>query len=300
MRNLDLACLRLFVLTVEKGGLGRAAEAVGRSQPAASLQLKRPEEEVGEPLLRRQGRHLVLTPAGEDFLPAARQIVEMHDAALARRLTTRLSGPVRLGIAQDLADAMLTHVLAEFSRNHPTLELLLRTDKMGELIEATRNGELDLALVFEPDPGAGTGEVIGRLPMCWVGRRGDIPQPGGEVRLVAFDGACCFNRAAEQALAGEGRAWRRSFTSASLASQWTAIRAGLGIGIRTPLGLPHDLGPIVPAAALPALPAVSLRLLRRPGLTSRAGQDLATLLRMRCQTLSMTGAARTVGAASDR
>lgn len=290
MRNLDLACLRLFVLTVETGGLGRAAAAVGRSQPAASLQMKRLEEEIGEPLLRRDGRQLALTPAGEDFLPTARQIVELHDAALARRAATRLSGPVRLGIAQDLADAMLTGVLADFARQHPTLELLLRTDKMGELTEATHSGALDLALIFEPDTGAMTEDRIGHLPMCWVGRRGDVPRPGETLRLVAFDGACCFNRAAEQALADAGTHWRRSFTSASLASQWTAIRAGLGIGIRTPLGLPADLGPLPAGATLPALPAVALRLLRRPGLTGRAGQDLAAMLQSHCQRFSSVNA----------
>lgn len=282
MKNLDLACLRLFVLTVEKGGLGHAAIAVGRSQPAASLQLKRLEEEVGEPLLQRSGRKLALTPAGEDFLPTARQILDLHDAALARRAKTRLSGPLRLGIAQDVADALLTPVLAEFARHHPTLDLLLRTDKMGELKEAVAMGALDLAIIFEPDPEAQIGEPIGRLPMSWIGRRGPL-RIDDPLRLVAFDGACCFNRMAEQVLNAEGRTWRRTFTSASLASQWTAIRAGMGIGIRTPLGLPPDLAPIDSGSELPVLPSVELFLLRRPGLESRASRNLEKILVEECR-----------------
>ncbi len=285
MKNLDLACLRLFVLTVDMGGLGRAAAAVGRSQPAASLQLKRLEDEVGEPLLRRSGRHLTLTPAGEDFLPTARQILELHDAALARRAQTRLSGPVRLGLAQDLADAMLTPVLAEFARNHPTLELLLRTDKMGELTEAVREGSLDLAIIFEPDETTRGGDIIGHLPISWIGRRGEVVRREETIRLVAFDGACCFNRTAEQVLNEHGLPWRRTFTSASLASQWTAIRAGLGLGIRTPLGLPPDLAPIEPSSGLPSLPSIALRLLRRPNLEGRASRDLNALLIEHCRRM---------------
>jgi DNA-binding transcriptional LysR family regulator len=149
---------------------------------------------------------------------------------------------------------------------------------MGELTEAVKTGNLDLALVFEP-PGVSTdGDAIANLPICWIGRRGDTWLNNDTLRIVAFDGACCFNRAAENALERTERRWRRTFTSASLASQWAAIRAGLGVGVRTEIGLPSDLAPIAKASALPDLGTIELRLLRRSGALGRPVKDLEALL----------------------
>ncbi len=279
MRNLDIAVLRTFVLTVDRGGLGRAAEAVGRSQPAASLQLRRLEDEVGRPLLRRKGRRLELTEAGAALLPLARQLIEMHDGMVAAIARPSLNGQVRLGVAQDLADSLLTATLAPLTRAHPALDLLVRTDKTSELSAALAAGELDIALVFDDGDAEGPGEVLARLPMRWIGRRTDMARIADPVRLVAFEGSCAFNRAAEAALAEAGRPWRRVFTSASLSSQWSAIRAGLGIGVRTPLGLPDDLTPLPARLAPCPLPSVSVRLLRRPG-ASPAADHLVGLLRL--------------------
>lgn len=280
MRNLDIACLRTFVLTVDRGGLGRAAEAVGRSQPAASLQLKRIEDEVGRPLLRRKGRGLEMTGAGEAFLPMARRLLEMHDELMATVTSQSLSGVVRLGIAQDLADDLLTATLTPLTRTHPALDLLVRTDKMAELTSALAAGDLDIALVFDrSDTGQGRDDVLARLPMRWIGRRGDQGRLPDPLRLVAFEGTCCFNLAAQEALEQAERPWRRVFTSANLSSQWSAIRSGLGIGVRTALGLPNDLAPL-PARLEPCpLPEVSVRLLRRAGASHAAADHLAGLLR---------------------
>lgn len=290
-RNLDIACLRLFTLIVERGGLGKAAAAVGRSQPAASLQIKRLEEEFGEPLFQRDGRGLALTKAGFELLPAARGIVQLHDLALAGRIKSKLTGVVRLGIAQDLADSVLTPILAEFANNHPSVELLVRTDRMLELIEAIRNDALDLALVFDTSDDKLAGERIAQLPMRWIGRHSETAVHAQSLALVAFDGACCFNRAAEIALSQAGRSWRRTFTSSSLASQWAAIRAGLGIGVRTALSLPADLQTLDESYELPDLPLVALCMLSRLGEVNPAVKYLTDKLRTSCREIVLNIAA---------
>ena len=66
--NLDMDVLRTFVTGFELGSFARAAERLGRSQSAVSTQLRRLEEQVGQQLVRKSGRGLGLTTAGENLL----------------------------------------------------------------------------------------------------------------------------------------------------------------------------------------------------------------------------------------
>jgi DNA-binding transcriptional LysR family regulator len=270
MEHLDLGCLRTFVLTVDLGSLGRAAASVGRSQSAASLQVKRLEAQLGQKLLKRNGRGLVPTPPGAALLGKARSLLELHDETLQLRTGDHISGEVRLGIAQDLADGCLTPALGRFARAHPDVHLLVRSDKTSDLIAATRSADLDLCLVFETPDKPGRGTPVAEVPMVWLGPRDSALHVPTNVPLVVFDGACCFNAAATQALKQARRASRIAFTSANLASQWAAIASGLGIGVRTRIGVPQALRPLTRRDGLPALPNVAIRLHRSRNRRSRA------------------------------
>ena len=74
-----MALVRAFLTVVEAGGVTRAAIALGMSQAAASQQIKRLEEALDCRLFVRQGRGLVLAPAGERLLEQARRLVAMND-----------------------------------------------------------------------------------------------------------------------------------------------------------------------------------------------------------------------------
>jgi DNA-binding transcriptional LysR family regulator len=73
LANLDMDILRTLVTAMDHGGFAKAAERLGRSQSAVSLQIRRLEEAVGRPLFRRQGRGLALTAPVTSFsaTPAA-------------------------------------------------------------------------------------------------------------------------------------------------------------------------------------------------------------------------------------
>ena len=80
--NLDMDALRSFVLGLELGSFSKAAERVGRSASAVSEQMARLEAQAGKPLLRKQGRGLVPTDAGETMLGYARRLLELDDEAV--------------------------------------------------------------------------------------------------------------------------------------------------------------------------------------------------------------------------
>jgi DNA-binding transcriptional LysR family regulator len=72
--NLDMDVLRTLVTAQQLGSFNRAAHHIGRSQSAVSQQIRKLEEQVGEPLFHKQGRHMLLTEAGEVVLAYARRV----------------------------------------------------------------------------------------------------------------------------------------------------------------------------------------------------------------------------------
>ena len=117
----DLDVLRSFVAGVELGSFGRAADRLGRSTSAVSAQLKKLEEQAGVPLLRKAGRGLALTDAGETMLAYARRLLELNDQASVAVRGTRLQGRVRLGLQEDFGEILLPQVLGQFARAHPQM-----------------------------------------------------------------------------------------------------------------------------------------------------------------------------------
>src|SRR5215469_14148226 len=71
-RDVDTAALRCFVTAVRAGSMGRAAEVLGRTQPAISQQVRRLEDILDCSLLRRSASGVAVTPEGEAFLAARR------------------------------------------------------------------------------------------------------------------------------------------------------------------------------------------------------------------------------------
>ena len=95
---LDLELLRSFVSVVEAGGFTRAGERVHRTQSTVSQQIKRLEDDIGQPLLIRNGKDVTPTEAGEKLLSYARRLLSLlrHPAEMARRAAMIFSTKSRL------------------------------------------------------------------------------------------------------------------------------------------------------------------------------------------------------------
>ena len=75
--TLELDVLRTFVAGVELGSFARAADRLGRSTSAVSAQLKKIEQQLETPVLRKAGRGMALTPAGETLLAYALSLIHI-------------------------------------------------------------------------------------------------------------------------------------------------------------------------------------------------------------------------------
>jgi DNA-binding transcriptional LysR family regulator len=280
--NLDMDVLRTFVAGFELGSFARAAQRVGRSQSAVSTQLRKLEEQVGVPLVRKSGRGLALTPAGESFLGYARRLLELNDEAVDRVRGADVEGWVRLGLPQDFAEGGLPAVLGRFSRAHPRVRVEVQVDRSVVLADRTMKGELDIALAWGDGGGAPHARRVAEVPGRWIGRPGwpGVRALGGEpLPFAAFAPPCTFRTAAIEALDAAGLPWRLVFTTPSLAGLWAAAEGGLGITVRSAIRLPPGLAVLDPAAAgLPALPAAALSLVQADAEPPAAAARLADIL----------------------
>lgn len=266
----DLDVLRTFVTGVDMGSFAKAADRLGRSTSAVSAQLKKLEDQLGMPVLRKEGRGMTTTPAGESLLGYARRLLELNDEAASAVRGAELAGVVRLGIQQDFGEQMLTEVLGRYTRVHPQVRIEARVARNSELMELLGSGKLDLALAWDGGVGGAVSPhavTVGRLPMRWIG-------PADDTRLALADGAahqplplammdapCIMRSAATRALDHAGIPWRIAFTSPGLSGVWAAAAAGLGLTVRTDMGLPPSLR-VLDDPRLPPLPEVGLLLHR--------------------------------------
>jgi len=265
----DLDVLRTFVTGVDMGSFAKAADRLGRSTSAVSAQLKKLEDQLGMPVLRKEGRGMTTTPAGESLLGYARRLLELNDEAANAVRGAELAGSVRLGIQQDFGEQMLTEVLGRYTRVHPQVRIEARVARNSELMELLEGGKLDLALAWDNGAAAPLAVDVGRLPMRWIGPADETRlaldgTTGEPLPLVMMDAPCIMRSAAIRALDQAGIAWRIAFTSPGLSGVWAAAAAGLGLTVRTELGLPSSLRVLDAhdAAWLPPLPEVGLRLHR--------------------------------------
>lgn len=280
-RHLDIDLLRTFAAIAETQTLGRAAARIGRTQAAVSMQVKKLEDMLNQPLLNRTGRGVVLTLHGERLLGHARTILRHHDAAMADISGAGLSGTIRFGCPDDYAAAFLPAILRDFAGRHPQVFVEVFCAPTPRLLERIRQHALDLALTSVPETDV-KAEVVRQEPLVWVG------QPGGEagartpLQLALSDPDTLDHRAACAALEAAGRPYRLAYASGSISGLLAVVRSGQAIAVLTQAAVPADLRILGAAESLPPLPAVGLTvvcdLARPPALVVEFATHLRAIL----------------------
>jgi len=237
---LDLELLRSFVSVVDSGGFTRAGERVHRTQSTVSQQIKRLEDDIGQPLLNRTGKDVTPTEAGERLLSYARRLLSLAEEARDVLAGPSQEGAVRLGIPEDFAAYRLTKLLASFSRSRPGLRLDVRVDQSTHLRRDLERGELDLAL-FKRSAGEKGGIAVWPERVHWVtSKTHPIDAEIRSVPLIGFPTGCLYRSRAIHAIESAGRAWHMAYTSSSLTGIQAAVAAGLGLSILSEIAIQAD------------------------------------------------------------
>lgn len=255
--DLDIDLLRAFLTVAETRSFTRAAERLGRSQPAVSLQIRRLEDRLGSPLIDRTGKTAALTTEGAALLPQARRLLSLNDEIVAGLGDGDLEGEVRFGAPEDIATLHLPTILGGFARSHPRIRLSVTCDFTANLLDQMSRGLLDLALIKREPVGPEVGARVWSEPLVWVALDESFatlkPLP-----LIIAPAPDIYRKRALAALQAADIDIRPAFTSPSLAGQLAALRAGLGVSVLPAAMVPRDL--TVLGEPLPVLPDTEIAL----------------------------------------
>jgi DNA-binding transcriptional LysR family regulator len=225
---LENVWLKTFVAVADCGNFTEAAEAVGLTQSAVSMQIKRLEEAVNASLFERTSRGAKLTTAGERLLPNARRILNMLAETVEMLGTRALKGSVRIGIPEEYGYAVLTGALGTFAKLHPGVDVTVRYAPSSEQLGAIRSGKLDLAIVFEWE-NYSEAEVLMSDPTVWVtsdlhGTHEETPLP-----IAVYENSAWCRDFAIRSLEPRNIAYRIAYTSQTSGGLKLAVASGLAI-----------------------------------------------------------------------
>lgn len=186
---MDLRALRYFIETVRHNSFTQAADSLCVTQSTVSKMIRQLEDEVGQPLLLREGRQLRLTDAGRVVFGRGQQALGVvHE--LTRELgdlTSLARGELTVGLPP-MANLLFSPVVKAFRERHPGISLNLM-ESGGQVIEQkVAGGELEIGVTLLPaDPTLGlAARSFGRFPIHVVGTR-EAPWAAGQtVDLAAL------------------------------------------------------------------------------------------------------------------
>ncbi len=230
MENLDSDLLRTFVAVTQAGSVTEGAARIHRSQSATSIQIKRLESVLGQPVFERHGRGVVLTETGRRLLPIATDVTTRLDATLATLTKGPVTGKIRLGIPDDHGRERLARIIADFSKERPGIDLDIICALSSGFPDMLQRGDLDLA-IYEVEAQSAGEELLIEDPTCWISS-GERDFLDAETLPVAlFDDACWWRDAAIASLEARGRPYRVVYSSQSVLGVLAAVQAGIAVGL---------------------------------------------------------------------
>lgn len=276
-RQLDPDLLRSFLAIAGTGSYRAAADRVGRTPSALSMQIQRLEEIVGERLFTRDRPPVRLTGPGEKMMGYARRLLALQDETLAAFDHRAPTGRVRLGIPDDYASGILKPILVRLAADYPRLEIEITCAQSSALIPQLQDGHLDLALITHT-PGRPRGKLVRREPLVWAAGPGADLAPDRPLPLAVFQPDCRARTLVTRALDRMKRSYRIAYSSPNLAGLLAVTEAGLAVAALPRSSTPPHLRMLTAQDGFPALPLLDLCLLRNPAAKSRAADALAACI----------------------
>ena len=150
---MELYPLQVFLTVATEKSFSRAAEKLLRTQPAISLALQRLEQELGEKLIDRSGKDLILTDAGRTVIDYARRFQSLQqelDNSLAE-LRDNSAGRLTIGANESTTLYLLRHI-ERYRELYPKVKVQVRRSLSSKIPNELLDGNLELG-VISYDPG---------------------------------------------------------------------------------------------------------------------------------------------------
>jgi DNA-binding transcriptional LysR family regulator len=240
---MDTRQLAAFCAVVELNSFSLAAERLGVTQPAVSLQVRALEKRLGSQLLDRSGRRVEPTEAGRRLYRGAQRLLQLEEQLLGEigaEADGELAGDLSIGASTGPAAIVVPLLLCEFQRVYPEVRVSLEVHDTQTVVDRVADRELELGIVgaarrhrsvrFEPFM---RDEVILACPPGhrFAGRTVAVDELRGESLIVMQAGAG-VRQVVEDALKPLGTKLRSLDVRLELGLQESvrsAVRAGYGV-----------------------------------------------------------------------
>lgn len=146
---MELKRLHTFLTLCEIKNFTKTAEYLHYAQSNVSNQIQQLEQELGVKLFERMGKHITLTPEGEELIVYARQMINLS-AALKRKFTDKKDyGRITIGASESLCIYRLPEIIRAYQIDHPNTELYLNVLDTSDFIPLLTNNEIDIGFTLD-------------------------------------------------------------------------------------------------------------------------------------------------------
>jgi molybdate transport repressor ModE-like protein len=239
--RIDLRQLEMLEAIDRLGTLTRAAEHLHVTQPAISSQMRKLEEQVGVPLLEREGRGVRLTDAGQSVAQHARRIGNALDDLREdlRQYKDIDKGLLRVAVVST-ANYFIPEDIAVFRAAHPGVEINLSVANRDTILEILELNEADLAITGQPPDDADLIArpfkenplvVIAPTNHCLAGRSDIGPEDLSRFPFVVRESGSGTRRVMEKAFLDHGLECEVACVLSSNEAVKQAVQAGLGLAV---------------------------------------------------------------------
>ncbi len=239
---MDTRQLAAFCAVVERRSFSQAAERLGVTQPAVSLQVRALEERLGQRLIDRSGRRVEPTEAGRRLYRNAQRLLQLEQQLIedVRGDGGQLKGTLTIGASTGPGAHLVPLLLCEFQREHPDLRVALSISDTHAVIERVAERQLELGIVgalrrhrsldFEP---LAVDEIVLAVPPGHAAAGGQIALGAlREETLVVMQEGAGVRQVVEEALRRSGLRLRGLEPKLELGLQESvksAVAAGYGV-----------------------------------------------------------------------
>lgn len=231
--NVPTDLLRSFVTVVDLGSFTRAAEALGRTQPAVSLQIRRLEDLLRSQLINTEGRQIRLTDAGMALGPYARQILRLNDDIVAYYANESLSGWIRVGVPTDFSNAFLLGAITRFAASHPDVKIEMESHLSKDLRHQLTTDRLDLVVAIAPTQDEAFLVNSATITPLWAVAEDFRWDTRAPLPLIRHPDPCEYAERMRSSLRTARKNWKTVLVSGDVSGIQAAINAGIGASALT-------------------------------------------------------------------
>lgn len=222
---MEIRNILTFLKVAGTQNFSKAAEQLGYSQSAVTIQIQQLEKELGTQLFERIGKRIYLTETGQEFITYASEIMRVTNAALTFAREEHVpKGKLKIGGVESTCTALLPELLLEYHRLYPEVEVVIKSGTTEELMNLAKSDEIDLIVTLDK-------KIYNSQWICAAERIEEVLFVTADSLLSRDRGICTIQKLSKEAflLTETGAAYRYELEQ-MLAEKEVAVTPVLEIG----------------------------------------------------------------------